>query len=138
MALTPPVLLYDGTCGLCAGTVQFLLRHDPQGGLRFAPLQGAVGQAVLARHTELEGVDSMVWVDGYGDGPGERVHVRSDAVIRACQYLGGGWSVLGCGWALPRPLRDGLYRVVARHRHRLVRGERCLVPSPEQRARFLD
>lgn len=133
-----PVLLYDGTCGLCAGSVQFVLRRDPNGPLRFAALQSGFGQAVLARHAGLRDVDSMVWVDCVGSGSSERIRVRSDAVLRACEYLGGWWALLAVGRAVPRVVRDGLYRIVARHRHRLVRGERCLVPTPEQRARFIE
>jgi len=133
-----PVLLYDGTCGLCAESVQFLLRHDSRGYLRFAALQGAFGQAVLARHGELRGVDSMLWVDPADGAMTERIHVRSDAALRACEYLGGWWRLFRIGRAVPRVMRDGLYRTIARHRHRLVTGERCLVPTPEQRARFID
>jgi predicted DCC family thiol-disulfide oxidoreductase YuxK len=134
-----PVLLYDGTCGLCAGSVQFVLRHDPNGSLHFAALQSGFGQAVLARHAELRGVDSMLWVDpGYPAGSTERVHVLSDAVLRACEYLGGWWGLLRVGRAVPRVLRDSLYRTVARHRHKLVKSEQCLVPTPEQRPRFIE
>ena len=35
------VLLYDGLCGFCDRMVQFILKHDPGGAMRFAPLQGA-------------------------------------------------------------------------------------------------
>src|SRR5688500_7691993 len=54
------VLLYDGTCGLCNGAVQLVLRHDRRGTLRFAPLQGEFGRAAFARHPEIQGVDSVV------------------------------------------------------------------------------
>ena len=148
-----PLLLYDGTCGLCAGSVQFVLRHDPQGPLRFAALQSPVGAEIVARHAALRGVDSMVWVErsaaavagsgataGGGSSesivPLERVYVRSDAVLRVCAYLGGIWSLCRIGYIVPRPLRDVLYATVARHRHRLL-GERCLVPEPAQQHRFV-
>ena len=52
-----PILLYDGDCGMCAEGVQRVLRYDRNGPLRFAPLQGAFGTAVKARHPELNGVD---------------------------------------------------------------------------------
>ena len=68
-----PVLLYDGLCGFCDGTVQFILRHDRRGTMQFATLQGEMGQRVLARTPALAGVDSLVLVEG------ERVHIRSDA-----------------------------------------------------------
>lgn len=137
-----PVLLYDGTCGLCSSTVQFVLRHDPGGPLRFAALQGAVGQAIVARHATMRGVDSMMWVEPGSEGGNRRdgaehVYVRSDAVLRVCAYLGGAWSLCRIGYLVPRALRDALYATVARHRHRLI-GERCLVPEPGQRHRFIN
>lgn len=133
-----PVLLYDGTCGLCADSVRFLLRHDPRGHLRFAALQSAFGQGVLARHGELREVDSMLWVDPAEGRAAERIYVRSDAALRACEYLSGWWRVFRIGRAIPRAVRDGIYRSVARHRHKIVTGERCLVPTEEQRTRFID
>jgi predicted DCC family thiol-disulfide oxidoreductase YuxK len=130
-----PVLLYDGTCGLCAASVQLVLRHDPGGVLRFAPLEGAYGRAVRRDHPELNDVDSMMWVE-----PGHaRVFTRSGAALRIARYLGGWWRLALLGWLVPRPLRDAVYRLIARHRHRLTRGgPQCVVPAPEQRVRFLE
>ncbi len=136
--MTGPVLLYDGTCGFCAESVQLVLRHDPRGTLRFAPLQGKLGGTVRAAHPELEGADSMVWVEPAADGA-SRVLVRSEAGLRIARYLGGWWNLLRPLGLVPRPLRDALYDVIARHRHRLLgTGQACLVPSPEVRGRFID
>jgi len=137
-ALTGPVLLYDGTCGFCAESVQLVLRHDPRGTLRFAPLQGALGTAVREGHPELDGVDSMVWVEPHPGGS-SRVLTRSSAGLRIARYLGGWWHLARVFRVLPRPIRDAAYDLVARHRHRLLAGgPACLVPAPEVRARFLD
>jgi predicted DCC family thiol-disulfide oxidoreductase YuxK len=132
-----PVLLYDGTCGFCAESVQTILRHDRRGTLRFAPLQGELGAAVVSRHPELESVDSMIWVES-ASGSAERVTVRSSAALRVAAYLGGIWRVLLLGYVLPAPIRDALYDFVARHRHHLMgHRDNCLVVTPELRSRFL-
>ena len=136
MTHTPPLLLYDADCGFCARQVQFLLRHDRRGTLRFAPLGGVTARGVLARHPELAAVDSLVWVADAG-GPGERVRVRSDAVLAAAAYLGGLWRLGRAGAIIPVGWRDALYDSVARHRHQLESSE-CLVPTQDQAARFLD
>lgn len=134
-----PVLLYDGTCGFCAESVQFVLRHDRAGTLRFAALQGAFGAEVRSRHPDLARVDSVVWVDPARDGSTERVLVRSDAALRVARYLGGRFHLARLAAVLPRPLRDAGYNLVARHRHRLLAdGPSCLLPPPEVRRRFLD
>jgi predicted DCC family thiol-disulfide oxidoreductase YuxK len=134
----PPILLYDGTCGFCAASVQLVLRHDPRGTLRFAPLQGVTGHRILARHPELAGVDSVVWVDD-PDGPAEQVATRSTAALRVARYLGGAWHLLRLGWIVPRPMRDAVYDLIARHRHRIpFQADACALPAPEVRERFLD
>ena len=133
-----PVLLYDGTCGFCAESVQLVLRHDRQGTLQFAALDSTLGRALLARHPELGGVDSVVWYQPAHDGVGERLLTRSSAALRVARYLGGPWLLATVGFIIPRVFRDALYDLVARHRHHLSGGSRqCLVPTPEQRARFL-
>jgi predicted DCC family thiol-disulfide oxidoreductase YuxK len=131
--VTPPILLYDGTCGFCARSVQFLLRHErARRTLRFATLQGSIGAEVMRARPELAGFDSLVWYDA------PRVLVRSDAVLAAADYLGGAWRLLGdVARVIPRALRDAAYDLVARHRYRIA-GRACLVPTPAERARFLD
>jgi predicted DCC family thiol-disulfide oxidoreductase YuxK len=135
---TKHLLLYDGTCGFCASSVQWVLRRDRRGTLSFAALQGETARPILARHSELAGVDSVVWVEDAG-GTEEVVLVRSAAALRAARYLGGGWSVAArLGALVPRSLRDRCYDLIARHRHQLTRsGPECLLPTAEERERFL-
>lgn len=138
-----PVLLYDGECGFCARSVQFLLRHEgPRHTLRFAPLQGALGAEVRRRHPEIADVDSVVWLEPEREGEERerRVLVRSRAVLRAAAYLGGVWKLLGAlGRVVPRPLGDAAYDLVARNRFRIAGwSAACLLPTPEQRERFIE
>ena len=139
MTKMAPLLLYDGTCGFCAASVAFMLRHERQHTLRFATLQGEVGSDLRRRHPQLQSVDSMVWVDPAPGGHEEAVYVRSAAALQAARYLGGAWRLLTVGKLLPGPLRDRIYDWIARHRHSLsVSGARCFVPTPEQASRFLN
>lgn len=138
LELPGPLLLYDGTCGFCAASVRFILRHERQHSVFFASLQGALGSEVRSRHPELHEVDSMVWVEPSGAGP-EQVLVRSAAALRVANYLGGSWRLATLGRLLPASVRDRVYDWIARHRHGLTRtGAWCLVPSREQQSRFLD
>ena len=138
---TAAILLFDGTCGFCARNVQFVLeRERRRQTLRFASLQSATGADVRRRHPELERVDSVIWVEPGAADKAEEVYVRSAAVLRVLRYLGGVWSVLAAIAAIvPAFIRDWVYDVVARHRHRIISGDAsCLLPSPGQRARFID
>jgi predicted DCC family thiol-disulfide oxidoreductase YuxK len=133
-----PLLLYDGACGFCAESVRLVLRHERRHTLRFAALQSPVGETVRARHPEIAGIDSMIWVEPAADGRAERVYVRSDAALRIAGYLGGAWSALAPARLLPRFVRDRTYDFIARHRHRISGSlDACLVPPPATRERFL-
>jgi predicted DCC family thiol-disulfide oxidoreductase YuxK len=140
MSEPSPILLFDGTCGFCARSVQFVLaRERRRRTLRFASLQSPTGLAARQRHPELASVDSVIWLEPGGSDRGERVLVRSNAALEIMRYLGGGWSALATiGGIVPRFVRDRVYDLIARHRHELDDAASCLLPSPEQRARFID
>lgn len=134
------VLLYDGVCGLCTRVVQWVLRVDRGGELKFAPLQGELAQAVRLRHPEMDGADTMAWLEFPDERGPERLLLRSDAVLRLWTYLKGPWGMLAAlGSRVPRPLRDRLYEQVARRRMRWFgAADKCELPSAEQRGRMLE
>jgi predicted DCC family thiol-disulfide oxidoreductase YuxK len=135
-----PIILYDGVCGLCNGLVQFILKHDRDGRLRFASLQSDFAERVLSRHgihnTDL---DTFHVVLNY-EQPDERVLSRSDAVLQVGRELGRQWKILAAvGQILPRVVRDPIYRLIARYRYRVFgKYDTCMLPDPAQRNRFLD
>ena len=133
------LLLYDGTCGFCARSVQFVLRHEGRlRALRFASLNGPTGRALHARRPELAAVDSLIWLMPANPAREERILIRSDAVLAVAAYLGGVWRVLGgIGRLVPRFIRDSIYDWVARRRYRLA-PRACPVPTREERRRFVD
>lgn len=139
----PPVLLYDGDCGLCARSVQFVLERSAGGALRFAPLQGRTAAALaprlpaLARMVNAGRLDSMVLVRDPG-GAREAAFLRSAAAVRVAWSVGGRWrAAAALLWLVPRPLRDLAYRLVAATRLRWGAPATCRVPRPEDRPRLL-
>lgn len=132
-----PVLLYDGVCGVCNRSVRTILRLDPTGPLRFAALQSVFAKAIIERHPDIADVDSAVFVDHPGQ-PSERVAVRSEAVLRVADYLGGPWRAFKVARVIPAPLRDWLYDRFAAIRYRAFgKYDSCPLPAPEVRARFV-
>jgi predicted DCC family thiol-disulfide oxidoreductase YuxK len=135
-----PIVFYDGVCGLCNRLVQFLLKRDNEDRLRFASLQSDFAAKVLSRHgIDPKDLDTLHVVENY-DQPDERVLNRSDAVLRAARELGGAWSIwAGAGMAVPRPVRNIFYRLVANNRYRMFgKYETCMLPEPKHRKKFLD
>lgn len=131
-----PLLLFDGECGVCAASVQWVLAHERSHQLRFAALQSPVGRALVAASGLPPEIDSLLWLEL--DAGTLRIHYYADAVRAVLRYVGGAWYWLdACFGLVPRALRDLGYRWFARHRQS-VAAKQCLVPTPEQRARFFE
>ncbi|MDT7540778.1 MAG: hypothetical protein QOE33_682 [Acidobacteriota bacterium] len=132
-------MLYDGVCGFCNKSVKLILDRDRRGTMRFAALQSDFGKAVIARHPELQGVDSVVVLETSPETGREQVFVRSAAAMRLASYLGGFWKLFLVFRIVPAPLRDHLYDTFARNRYRLFgKYDACPLPTTEVRARFID
>jgi predicted DCC family thiol-disulfide oxidoreductase YuxK len=132
----PAVVLFDGVCNLCNRSVDFILQRDAKAYFRFASLQSDAARRLLAEHGRAEASphapESIVLIE---DG---RVYERSTAVLRIARHLRG-WARLALiAFAFPRPLRDAVYRWIARHRYRWFgQRESCRVATPELATRFL-
>lgn len=128
-----PVVLFDGVCNLCEGSVQFLIKRDPEGIFRFAPLQSAVAEELLEGYeTNPDDLDSVVLLEG------EKLYKKSDAVLRAARHIGGVYRLLWSFRWLPRTLRDWLYDFVASRRYGWFgKKETCMMPTPDISSRFL-
>lgn len=127
-------VLFDGVCNLCNASVQFIVRRDPTGRFRFASLQSEAGRRLLEEHRLP--TDELSTVVVVADG---RAYTRSDAALRVARGLGGAWPALAALRLVPRPLRDAVYGLVARNRYRWFgRREACMLPTAEERSRFLE
>jgi predicted DCC family thiol-disulfide oxidoreductase YuxK len=133
------LVLYDGVCGLCNRVVRFLLRRDRNDRLRFAALQSALAQRVMARHQEQAGaMDTVLLVRGH-EKSSEQLLVRSEAAIEAVRTLGGGWALCAALYILPRFARDAAYDCIARRRYQIFgRFESCPLPDSSVQHKFLD
>jgi predicted DCC family thiol-disulfide oxidoreductase YuxK len=129
-----PVILFDGVCNLCNGAVQFVIARDPAARFHFAALQSAAASRLIESAGAPENLpDSIILVE---DG---RVWTRSTAALRIARQLSFPWSAAYALIAVPRPLRDWIYNLVARNRYGWFgKREACTVPTPALRARFLE
>lgn len=126
------VVFFDGVCGLCNSLINFLITRDRKHCLRYAPLQGETAARLLPE-SERRDLRYMLFQDEQG------LSRKSTAVSRMLCHLGGVWGLLGrVLWAIPRPLRDWGYGIVARNRYRWFgKHESCRMPKPEERELFL-
>jgi len=128
-----PVLLFDGYCNLCNGSVIAIVKHDPLGKIRFASLQSELGQKLVTGHQlDQDDIDSVILIKK------GRASVKSDAVLNVLQLLGGFYRLLLIFKIVPRGLRDWIYDWIAANRYAWF-GKRdvCMIPTPDLKARFL-
>ena len=132
--MAPAIVVFDGFCELCSRSVLFILRRDPHGRFRFASSQGEAGRRLLAdRGFPDEGPGTIVLVEE------DRVSTRSTAALRIARRLRWPWPLAYGLIVVPRPVRDAVYRLIARTRNRWFgRRTTCMVAPPQWRARFLD
>ena len=128
-----PVVLFDGVCNLCNGSVRFVIERDPHKHFQFAPLQSETAARLIAASAGPRAMpDSILLVD---DG---RLYVRSTAALRIARQLRFPWPLLWLFIVVPRPIRDRVYDLIARHRYRWFgKMDTCMVPTKEIRDRFL-
>ena len=127
------VILYDGECGLCDHFVQFVLKRDHRGIFRFAALQSPRAKEMLRQAGSTDGDLSTVvlLIDG-------RPYLRSTAALMVLRQLGGAIALLGSFGLVPTPLRDFVYRLVAKNRHRwFPKNDSCRLPTASEKQRFL-
>jgi predicted DCC family thiol-disulfide oxidoreductase YuxK len=130
-----PVVMFDGVCNFCNGTVQFIIDRDPQETFRFCALQSeqaaqllsAIGQPVPKGDP-----DSILL---YEQG---KLYSHSTAALKIAQRMRGPWKLLAVWLIVPAFLRDIVYRFIARNRYKWFgKTDSCRVPDAAFRRRFL-
>ncbi len=129
-----PIVFFDGVCNLCNEFVQFLIWADRRKVFQVASLQGKTAEEKLPKDVRA-GLTSIVLLDSE-----KKVYVKSKALLLILKNLFP-WAslfiaVLGF---IPGPVFDRAYDLVAKHRYQIWgKKERCRIPTPEERAYFLD
>ncbi|RIV69042.1 thiol-disulfide oxidoreductase DCC family protein [Flagellimonas aequoris] len=128
------IILFDGVCNLCNGSVQFVIKRDKKDVFRYAAIQSEVGeQLITERHIDTNQVDSIILIE-----PGVAYFTKSDAALEIAGELGGLWKLTSIFKWIPKSIRDVIYDFVARNRYKWFgKQESCMIPTPELKAKFL-
>ncbi|MCA0174059.1 thiol-disulfide oxidoreductase DCC family protein [Bacillus sp. RAR_GA_16] len=126
------IILFDGVCNLCNGLVKFMFKYDKKAVFSFASLQSETAEILLKKAGLTEVPDSVIVIK---EG---KALVKSEAALSIIQQLGGFFKLLLVFRLLPRSIRDRLYDEVAKRRYKWFgKQESCMLPTKEQRKRFL-
>ncbi|MBH0169087.1 thiol-disulfide oxidoreductase DCC family protein [Fictibacillus sp. 18YEL24] len=131
--LTTAVLLFDGVCNLCNGSVQFILKHEKSEKLKFSAIQSVAGQKLLSQYSiDPEQTNSVILISD------EVVYTESDAVAKVAEFLKFPYNTGKYMKIVPRQIRNVFYKKVASNRYKWFgQKESCMIPTPDLRNRFL-
>lgn len=127
------IIFFDGVCNLCNGAVQFAIQRDDQDIFRFTSLQSDVATIELAKYgINPNQLNSIVLLE---DG---KVYQQSTAALRIARKLNNPWPLLYAFIIVPRFIRDGVYRFIAKYRYKWFgKKESCWVPTADLKRKFL-
>ncbi|MEO6733782.1 MAG: thiol-disulfide oxidoreductase DCC family protein [Ferruginibacter sp.] len=128
-----PIILFDGVCNLCNGAVNFVIKRDKRSSIKFASLQSGKGHQLMNQYNLRTDVfNSFIFIER------GKVHIASTAALKVSKYLSGLWPLLYSFIIVPKFIRDGIYKWIARNRYKWFgKREQCMIPTPEMRSRFL-
>jgi len=107
-------IFFDGVCNLCNGLVDFILKRDKSGIFIFETIQSEYGQKILFEYDmNLNPMDTIVLIEG------DKLYIKSKAIFRIINQLGGVWIVFLVFRIFPNSFNDYLYDVVSRNRYRI-------------------
>ena len=132
--LNKAIVLFDGYCNLCSGSVVFILKRERGDVFRFASLQSDFANQLLTnRGLGKETPRSIIVVEN------DRLLFRSTAALHIVKQLRGLWPTLYILILLPKFIRDPVYDFIARNRYKWFgMRNRCFVPDQQMSFKFLD
>lgn len=119
-------------CNLCNGYIQDVIKRDKNKIFRFASLQSDLGQLLIA-HFDIENLDSVLLLDK------GQLHTQSDVALIVAKKLGGFHALLRPFKIVPLPIRNTIYKWIARNRYQWFgKQEQCMVPTPALKSLFIE
>ena len=127
------VILYDGVCVFCSRWIRFIAARDKDRRFRFTAIQSPYG----TRLAEAFGINPQD-PDTNAVVHGGIAFFKSDAALTVLRHLPG-WKWVRALRAVPKPLRDAVYNLVARNRYRIFgKYDKCFIPDAEIRDRVIE
>lgn len=126
------IVLFDGECGICSKSVEFIFSIDRTDSIYFAPLNSPIAIKKLSQNgINHPNPNTFYYVDG------DRLYSKSTGVLKVLQDTQSPYRYLYIFIIIPAFIRDFLYDLIAKNRHRLIKKSACSLPNPKLRQRIL-
>ena len=127
------IILFDGVCNLCNGTVNFVIDHDPKGTFKFSALQSDIGKNYIEKFAiDTAKTDSIILIEK------DQAYIKSTAALRIAKKLSGAYPLLYGFIIIPTFIRNMVYNWIAKNRYKWFgKSDACRIPTPELTERFL-
>ena len=124
------IVLFDGSCVLCNGFVDFCIARDRDKRISVAPLDSELAISLMTAHKIEQPPKSFVLVEG------ETAYTRSDASLRTLSLLRPRmlWPLMMMFDPVPQFLRDAVYDFGWAHRRAIFGTCDCQVERPGRMA----
>lgn len=124
------ILFYDGECGFCNSSVQFVLKNRKVNDIYFATLQSNFAQRKLGEQGIEIKMDTLYYLKN------NKIYSKSSAALQLTKELKFPYPLF-LGFAIiPKFIRDYFYSGIAKRRHK-IRAGYCMLPSENEKKLFL-
>lgn len=117
------ILFFDGECGLCNRTVQFVLSKEKNQNIQFSPLQSEFAKQFFIKNNFP--TINLTTVFYYENG---NLYQKSSAILKISKNLRFPFNLLSLGLIVPRFIRNLFYDIIAKNRH-CWKSESCQINS---------
>lgn len=127
------VIFYDGYCGLCSWSVDFILKWDKKHKFKFSPLSGIYAGKTLPPQYVHDPSTIILF-----NPENSETLIKSDAALRIAKELSFPFFMFIIFIIIPKVLRDKIYEFISLNRYNIAkRRESCRLPTSEEREKFI-
>lgn len=131
------LIIFDSSCPLCRASVQKIINLDKKKLFCFAPLIGDTAKSILKdKYQKLLKANSLILVENFLS-ENNKYSLRAKGFFRVLWLIGGIYKILGVFYVLPSFLIDWIYKIIAKHRHKLLKSKPLDLLETKEKRRFL-
>lgn len=130
--ISETILFYDGDCGLCDQTVQFILKHEKSKAIKFSPLQSKYAKRLFEKNKIENDFSSLIVFHD------NKFYKKSEGIVTLFSFLKPPYNFFIWTMKLfPFFIRNFIYDCISKNRKKIIKNPSCTIPAPADRARFI-